>query len=899
MQNSIVVVDDHPPTAPYHNFEASDDAIESTSASVVRDEPSTSPTPVHSDNDTAVLTYSASASEAGTSRGRRDTKKLASRQLRKFQKRIFRSQYQKRIQGRDSTTSDDEPIPPQTVKGRDNPKFLRFMPRPSDIVPAIDDGSASDAGYNTEEKNIHRRRKDATVVGLHSLDNEGHLQAVPTWTKQMHNLDRYTPFMDPPEADRHLRQIRVPQELLSRYYRGTFLVNRQLWNPRKRRKLMDGASIASGEELEFRDPDSSSQSGTEAAEPKNPEQESQAEEPEPLPDGVTIDPHGRGGASIPITFSKVKFLEFVNKAINAIEGPTVGELTAIREDKFEGPQLRREFSIQQTRQKNRPARTVAAPVQKKTTFYDGFISRLRETPDFLFTPINPSVDSAPPQPDLEEEATVKLSKFETEKKLALSYCWRSKPEDLISHFRGMPGKKRRSLVGTVGKKRKPRLEERVNLTSLKMMQKMGFKGRLGAKEDGPSEPVFATHQGFRSGLGATPSFVLENAGESLLPAEFSTRSKKSQGGSSGPQNRAPGPQSTIQGRLSPDRTPIRKLKKRKTGGGRKIGDMIVLDDSDASQAGDVGSAADNGRRAILIDFDSLLERGRSRRLRTFVAWNKRLKQKLNLKLGKKEYGEVLANDLSDEDAVRQLLGKGASDSDFAEGLAVLDELYRDKPPVLNMVFIHALKQQKVYFGLLHRGSKDRMKYEMDILGLKDSFLGGPASRVEGDAWPYIKTWNELRVLVGSLARQTMLISEMPPEHCHYGLTRLAGSYLGCMAGYVENTNSEAEAVTHCSLYAPGKPGALQWTVDKGPLMETRLPARKPRQVLAVNEDDLLWYAANVYAEDEETCWLEFCGLGKRAWIKFDELVDLGRGDYRKLKMKRFPGLLDCADAADL
>ena len=977
-----VVADAHPPPP----FEPAQQTPSSSPLIIQVDSPDSTPDLIELSSTTPDHLYAASASDTAPTRGF-CPKRRPSRQHRRFRRRVFNATRQERLESLPATTSDEEALPTFLKEGSVNPAFFRALPRPSDIVPAIEDGSASDAGYNTAEREAHNRRKAATVVGIDALNKDGTLSAITNWKKSMYNLQAYSDFLDPPPTDMQLPKVRVPPQLMTSYYRGVFLKRKQIWQKRKRRKFSDHSSIASGERLEFRDPQSTSASDwsdddNEENSPSPSTQNQDAASEEDMPPGIMRDPHGANSWQMSTPFSKVKFLEYINRCIAESDGPTPAEMLHISTHPFAAPQPRRQFSVPHLKQKTRPTNTNIPAPRPEVSHFKNFLSRMQESSSFLFQPVNPA-DYQPPVTQAEDEPKEEnLPPFEKEKKLAMEFCG-EKPDYLAKKFRKIVEKgsnsvpsvklehqlspqkndrinplplkmmKKMGFKDRLGAKEDGKIEPvlavpqgfrtglgvkpsvelqsgaarllpaggaqrssrdalaqtnkdamkkgRVNLVSLKMMKKMGFKGRLGANEDGRSEPIFATQQGFRQGIGAAPTVTLNSGGVSLFSAEYPEEySKKFRGDAAGtnvktePNTAKPATLSREKKRrqvFKPKYVVKRRLITRKPV--EKYVDSIALADnrnSDTEMQNAGHRKGDSGRKAILVDFDSLLVGGRGRRLDAFRVLRKAFSVKENPKFDT----IILGDDLSDADAIDLLLGDKSDHQKRDLAFSVLELEFKKRPPVLDKNLLETLRQQKAHFGILHRGSEKRMRYEIELLEVNESFLQGPARVTNDDEWPYLKTWNNLRTEVGTPAAQTLLVGKtlqenIPSKH-QPGQLRLVGSYFNSMVGLMSETNS-------MMIYAPGEHEARIWKVGQGSIADVSLPPAMPCRKIAFYPDDALWFAADSFFHDVlgKRFWIEFRGLGKRDWVEERNIESLSKQNYALFKKKRFPGILDVDD----
>lgn len=887
---------------------------------------------------------------------------LASHNRRRQKQKIARNQP-------DFSSSDEcEPPSPFTPSGVPNPLFLRYMPRPSEIVPAIDDGSASDAGFDENERRIHKRRVEATRILLTSIGPKGVIRPVERWKRNRHGLDKYTPFMIPPKEDANLPDLRVPLALLSRFYRGTFLtVHRPGIERTARLKQVNAEHIspeASANECE--NLVSSSGSDLETTQPQAYVKSEPIEEGEIVDLPATSEESEGETAPDPTGFSKEAFLkeldiiaqgsgdDISDEELKRLGSGSANKKDTSSESEGEGKAAAPAKSKGRADDKNASDNEVREiPKPEKKSEFDLFRELLSENPSVLLEEQMPPDDEAPVVKQLatdtaadELEDCTALTDFQRDKRVAMTFCNNDsakRPRSVAQNISAKyfhPSKRRRlgerlESISQVAKSRPQDSGFNANY-AMKVMNKMGFKGRLGRQEDGRKDPVLPTRHKFRSGIGSRPAQLNNRSRHgSLLPTKF--KGKSVQSGAAVGDNEPSRPAQidgapenplvtvnsthresegadlyTRRRKYNGSHPEVPKRENSATSGLRKRASLPDkqkprhLEDDDMYETEDEDDGVDNGRRAILIDIDVLIKGSAQRR---YDAIEKVLKDACLVPNLRKVFANE-ARDLCEAELLRLILGhanvKPDKMDDFKEKL---DDAFESLPcPELDMELVDMLRQysRDLHFGIFHRGSRRRLQYDLKRAGLMESFLQEVCATVKyEEKWPYIDTWQDLTSRVGVAARQCLyLLSDKRVVNCRSDWRPtsgvLSGSCLGAQTAVLEQLKDGINVHVRSPMRKGRTVKIESSSVLSGrkklfdELLKNRAPVLKRRRVLAQYEDDLLWYSALVEYEggNDGKCWVKFHKFENRDWIPDEDLVELPRRDFRKMEKLEFPGLID-------
>ncbi|CDF34550.1 unnamed protein product [Chondrus crispus] len=803
---------------------------------------------------------------------------------------------------------------------------FRNLPRPSQVVPDLDAGSASDAGFGKDLKESHRRRVKSTEIIIQYLNRDGTQDPVPPWAHDINGLKRYTRYMFPPPEDQNIEAPRVLPAFLSKSYRGSLLRTYKVGARSRRTKNKGNPSKGI---TNFHDD---------------------------LPCATSSDPGSVADyeywatttdseleALSPPLIQQTKVLQSANSDLGKSNKELLQEVLA----EHASDSSKTENSDSSTSSvPPASSQTPPEPVEELPRQEEGadhlseLFKMVEENPNTLFgaqtVPEEESIDIRREEKSTSEKENrskkqvridhdSNLSPFDKERKKAEEFCNASvvgtrsiniQQVEILKMQTSVTGAKPVELADANMKTNGYDASSK----SLRMMQKMGFKGRLGAKEDGILEPIKPRTTDGRLGLGLrSERDVQMGKPAAVFPSKFK-----------GKNAHAPV--------VDPDKSPViaddfaKPLAKRKSGPAGLTENaphsIVDLDGSNHNKRLKRGavlevekyasdqSYVDNGRRAVLIDMDALMRNSLERRLQAF--------RKLV------ESVEVLANDfdlsgfleqqeqdLSDNDYIARLIkaaGLGPSDSLMTRLHDDLDAAYRSgSDPEWNGEVLRTLKQycKTVSYGLLHRGSRGRMNREMTSLGTAHQFLNRSRVTVKNeDEWPYIMTWQDLLCRIGVRAQQAVLlvrVQQWTSQTCLGGV--VASSVLGARSLLLSEADSSVsmelfECNPRCEIISAevgrNHERLFAQICEKEGGMFTK------RNVLALYSSDGLWYAGREefggthgVGKACESSLIAFFGYGKREWVQNDCVLELSKEHYHKMRDARFAGILDPADVEDL
>lgn len=445
---------------------------------------------------------------------------------------------------------------------------------------------------------------------------------------------------------------------------------------------------------------------------------------------------------------------------------------------------------------------------------------------------------------------------------------------------------------------KPHFERYSSGFATKLLAKMGFKGRLGRDENGMVEPVMPQCVTYGAGLGCETlgkryKQDLENLDDwisSLAPSSFILeRDKKYR-------------------KLRRYKKEIKQSKSKGRGRKRQNGSInnetIHLDSEAPAQL-----PLDNGRRAVLIDFDSLFFRSHARRLRAFrsvISSSPEIPNACNV------IGELLTSrgDTCDRDCVEALMATHnieKTDATVEKFLERLDDAFEAGPKLEQD---HRLMEKLIRsssflrIGVLHYGTERRMKREL-ALSRVASRLRPVACRTiqKTDALPYPESWRELFLLVGVHPSQSMLLLTDRggnPVNSGVGVARGIGtrSYVRVETG--DNDAPDVRVGEENSLGATF--AASDMAFAKGIsfqfCLKKQYQAKPFRRVLAINSNHGLWFSGVELFRPLKTVNVEapilvkFDRDSEIMWVSPHDVNSLDMLDYLKFKHHGFPGLLD-------
>lgn len=830
-----------------------------------------------------------------------------------------------------NSSSEDEPIlfnPSNSSNGHQSTRAayraaLHHLPRPSEIVPDLHLGSASDAGLSVQQREIHKRRVSATSIFLQYIDKRGRQLPVPEWKRSQHGLDRYTPYMIAPKSDQSIKPYRVPSSLLSRSYRGTLLAVQKIGCKYRRKKAAkpipeDTSNVPSSSDesdslVDFEYWISSSESESDKVPSTAQVQYDKNKVQKACSDA------GPQNGGLAADFSKK---DFIKKVLEDTDSDI--------------------SSSSHSSAKRSPSPTPIIerpPSPVKEDAFQLLLNMVGDDPDCLFRPQPPmkseqnsedvpsvvpgsSSKVEPELVDLVGKEDEKLSPFEKEMSLGMKYCQSSlKGRRSYSHLdflQHMQSKRTRLGVNGIEECKTPETSsQRPRNTKVDhMMKRMGFTGRLGAKEDGRREVLQASKIQGRSGLGSrlNRNAVIEidvglhpdSLKDKELPSGEKDESHSIHANGADKSSNANAREHPVEKKSKRKRETLTALKKVAK---RRLSTQLDEDDELETDAED--DRTDNGRRAVLIDFDMLILNSHGRRISAFkkmVESNDKLKEvDVCLLLGKN------GRDFCDAD----LVDKAMKDSGLKDNLVrnkllcSLNEAFEAlSTPEVNREVLAALDQysRDVYFGIFSMGSEARLYRELKATGLSNRFLQEVCLPVKsGIQWPYLETWQDLLLRVGVTASQCAFLLSNTGRYdapggavvgSILGAQTIVSSLVGKEVHVRVNEPQEKEEVVTVGPSSPYE----DWAVIFGKSFKRRMPPVKRRRVMTLYAADGLWYSSCVAFEQEKKeegkkCILvEFYKYGTREWVASDDIVPLVRRDYRRMRDAGFPGVLEPFDA---
>lgn len=902
-------------------------------------------------------------------------------------------------------------------------ELFRKLRRPSEVIRAIEEGSAPDAGLNEEQRAVHERHLAATKLRVENIGAEGHLRPISSGKRHWAKLHKYTEYLEPPEEDKRLMHVRVDESLLSRYYRGTLL---RVYRPGDERRLPKrvnenitrGASMSdslsergnsdcianlayprssesefhmsSGAEMEVDSGNSRNQQAPAATDELANSGLGQRAE---MLSGTNCemqrsDPPQR---TLKTAFGSAKVLyrkkrQRRDDEVAFAEPPKKQKLPSSRDEvtmnsfpaaaSFPKEDFIRELleqSESELSSHNTPSRedgitpstspvpslpgSPAAPldvdlISEEVEVKANLLSPEKpESPEdkiaqiFEFAKTNPDYfcdfsNAKPPSaceekfkdliagPKEAEHAAAtppqqkSLTPFEKEKRIALAFYHGSdkKPadvEDLQTLDVDANAFARNGDVIEVDEE-DPR-ESLVNPKVSRMMQNMGFKGRLGANEDGLIEAIRPEQIQGRSGLGSKPLQALGSSRDHTNSSPKKVHMMGSASSRSGPAvfaldgSRNDNIGSSRKGNASGNARPP----KRKRSGRKNVTMLKVLDENDDYET-EQEYKSDNGRRAILVDFDLLIKDAQERRIE---AVKKMMKMSEGILTHNYDILTTLReswHDMSDFDIVGKLMEKHKCGSDDLKRRQLLDRLddgYKlTGKPILNQDLWQSMREsmEEMRFGLYSSGSQSRLDRELEEIGLLGKFSQNASICARaGEDWPYSESWRELACRLGVPARQCILLLRTLKTAQHTIGGRVAGSILGactilcgesdekgfleiCRGGKVERVATALE-------------DALSDKKDVlGTLLSRPIPSIRRKRVMAMNSEDMLWHSGCVeFTRTQrqnghgEVKLIKFYKLEQRAWVDADDVMPLTRKEFRRVEAADFPGLIDPDDTGIL
>lgn len=858
----------------------------------------------------------------------------------------------------DPTYSDDESVLPPIIPSRARtPKNLaafKSLPRPSELVCAIEEGDDLDSGLPQSQKEAHRRRIDATALCLEHLDRCGLPAAVAVWSRSRRGLQKYTAFLHPPEEDRHIPLLRTPPQLLSSYYRGTLLTVHKLGIPRrtpKRRKPPKRRHGNSSHAIDSMSEDLISSTTASEAEENN-----YYETLDARPPSTSVEIAERRAKwakvkeKVEKRFQKDQFLnQFKVSAQNEDDSPSSGSdgshissATPISQP----TDIRR---LEEARNKSQNT-DETKPVESK----DELLLRLLQgdvedvlgfgkTEDNTVHAEGEGEAATGSNADLSASGRAKkqtsqmashdkarkpMTTFEKEKEAAMAFCQATGKltrAERYLHAAKLLGKKthkREDDDPISGSSQAPLSQAVVNI-----MKKMGFKGRLGAKENGPAVPLQAKRIKGRSGIGAKPAEALvhergtaytsiqRQMAYSMISDSKSYKRSRTNGVPTPTQHLVPFPsKANLNERISRPRKRSRvtevvgkkagfegnqsgcanaHVSKRRSHSVRDQKEKSAPDPEDEYETeGD--AFVDNMRRGIIVDMGAIVKNSHQRRVKAFENLCKMSGDLLSVPCGLNDLYNELEHDLTDAEGITILLkrsGIPATEKVRSKLMERLDGCYERLGPV---ELVESMKKTKLCeslnYAVVHCGSQSRMERELQQLEIENGAVICTVLK-DTDSWPYLKSWREVFCRLGISPRQGSLV---PFKASKWSAGEVAGIVLKsqsiiCVASgsdWISHGATENITIDVAEAFSAAERG-----LSRGILSST--PRRK--RVLFHSKNDNLWHAGLVEFESGTQAFVRYCGYDKLEWVEGEIMLGLRRADYQKLKKSDFADLLEPGD----
>ncbi|PXF48754.1 hypothetical protein BWQ96_01606 [Gracilariopsis chorda] len=879
------------------------------------------------------------------------------------------------------TLSEDEsdylPQLPSLHRTKQNLARLKRLPRPSEVVYAIDEGSAPEAGLSPEKREAHHRRIKATALRMQYLDGSGNPRPVPAWSRANRGLKPYSAYLLPPVEDRDITLVRAPRELLSSYYRGTLLKVYKMGDPRPtdRKTPKDGSCVsdpldsmvdfmywASTSEDNILTANEEQDSTVNAETPKQSKHESPAiEQPKrgqndhkqtsEMPTlGTAAEIEARRLeakqmlAKVRCQFRKKDFVADIMKSAQQDDDSLTSESDTSSVGPFpplECIEAPPGVNVLEDEEPSKPPETQKNDLMTllhgdlnevlgfKTSEQakEDAVGRIEQKGGILNSrDVNERTGNGSTTGFVRDERKMDepLCPFKRAREAAMMFCQahnkRPRAQAFIEATTNNGGRKRRRTANEMNASK-----GRLSATAVKIMKKMGFKERLGAREDGRAVPLEATRTQGRSGLGAMPMQVVSRDNHLLSESEMAydlktvryawdpRRGSRAIAIDPGPvskdklhaslQVRADSKSQSMSGNGRSDRAnaevidvDMEQVEATTAKGNPSSKTKLTqkeLDPQDEMETEIEDNFVDNKRRAMIIDMDSIVKHSTKRRMKAFGdMWNRSecfQGRRANL-------NDVLAHvehDFTDVEGIKMIMRKtdiSITNEKVCELLKTLDECYERLGPVEpSNNFQIAEVREILPCGILHRGSQTRLKRELRELSIHgDEFICSLYK--SNDTWPYLETWKDMFCQLGVSPRQGgIIVSQDSKTVSGEVAANVLGAYaVKCTALPLQGSKPSDKTVSENMSKAADR--VIQYLRTSKPGYATRR-----RRVLFFSRQTSMWHAGAVEFENEKMVLIRYCGSERTEWAEKDALLGLCRADYRKLKNINFEGLLEPED----
>jgi hypothetical protein len=792
--------------------------------------------------------------------------------------------------------------------------------RPSLIVSDLDLGSASEAGYRREDCAKHQNRQRASILRLANLRSEGRPAPFADFQRFFPVNSGYDRFLRIPVEEQHLKRRRAPVKLLSKGIR-----KRSSKPGDVRRRKAKSLKQTHRNAAQLRTPD---ENGTRSDDLSCVGDADGWYSPS-IPDSALSDEPERGADSTTIYGA----------------GAVVGALaeSAGRPESQAGPENENKapedfFTALFSRAQENPDVLLQGDLPGLMRLSGANIEQHQDTEvdeigqgamgDGSLKVMSSIVDGvlrSRPRTEQEgkDDARVR-SQFVNDILAGLAYAGGAERAQFIESHRMFLETKEGEIKTSEENCMFGRFEDHTKRFGSRMLEKMGFTGRLGATDQGIEEPLEGKEVTGRLGLGTKLPRAVENvvssaavgnstAVDDLVDKVMRFNSRRD-GGSLGKRTREAGAGDFIQQRHVVEDDIYIARRKRYKGPAllqedenwrdadelpdneptmAKPSRILDEDDEFESESSSASGPFDCGRRAILVEFDVLIRGSHERRMKAFSNAMQSFAG-----IHDQDRPHLESRNLGDGEAVREILKMNAIEptSEVSEELSdLLDRAFGDlQPPKPNLEVIATLKRasQRYHIGVMHRGTSTRLNRELKNLDLMNSFVSGAKmALIHSDLWPYERSWKELQGM------------NNPP-----GFT-VAGRILGARTVVCVSDNNrslDVEAVQdHFDSDITVTDSSFADTLDFDAILETPRARQRRRRVLALYSTEGLWYAA---AEQfRSACkqnltapvFVRYFKWNKCEWVDPSDLVALPRRYYRRMRNAGFPGLLDSADVSDM
>eukprot|EP00178_Gracilaria_changii_P023310 TRINITY_DN70640_c0_g1_i1.p1 TRINITY_DN70640_c0_g1~~TRINITY_DN70640_c0_g1_i1.p1 ORF type:complete len:901 (-),score=130.81 TRINITY_DN70640_c0_g1_i1:179-2881(-) len=829
--------------------------------------------------------------------------------------------------------SDKPPVLPGHHRSKKNMAAFKSLPRPSELVYEVEAGSAPEAGLPKHLKQAYYRRVKATALQMQCLNPNGKPQPVPTWSRINRGLIAYSPYLQPPTQDRELKLMRTPKQLLSSYYRGTLLRVYRTGDSRptksSKRQVHETASSSSHpveSMVDFMywattsDDDTVTAANAEsvqnAALQANREKRSrrnsrrtqvpEVNEPVPLPATAAEIEARRSEAQAMLSKIRAQFQKrtYVQQVVNMAQRdddslPSETDTSSVAPSPpppkpANGERESSPENIKEDPEKTRDRELLRLLQGDLDEGFDVPNSSVKENriPDSSHDKTQKELDEGANPTKVVFDIDETSCPFEREKEIAMKFCQamnkRPRAQAFLDAIEVLPKEENRRTQSTTRSKAPEPY-------AMKVMKKMGFKGRLGAREDGCSVPLQARITASRSGIGAQPKEVVSYPRHLLLEYE------QNQGDSHEHPKRGaklvdvdPGPVVQVKAHdaktVTPDQysaAPSKPLAgKGSEGPNSKLKNGKNAEDpEDERETESEGELVDNCRRAVIIEMGAIVKDSHERRKKAFTDLISRSEDLPDKKFDLDDLYARVGHDLTDEDIIKNLYHHfhvPHSKDKLSMLMSVLDACYaRLGPCELVDHFWRCKIEENVSCGILHPGSQQRMEREVEELGLQESeFLF--CTFQSGEEWPYVRTWKDLFCQLGVSPQQGGIV---PLQSSGILSAKIAAAVLGAR---VEVTLFAAERNGNDSC------DEFRSMVDNLQRMNLTRPPRR-RRVLFLSETDNMWYAGSLLFEQGNKALVRCYSSGELVWLCNDAITGLNRANFRKLQAIEFGGLLEPED----